>query len=89
MFKKMIFTLTMVFGMAIISNSQDASLEPSDLEPSEQDCQPGGLANVYCPYWDVEYEVVSGFWWWSDPTIRIACKTGGEFKCEKKSDNPV
>ncbi|MFN3800915.1 hypothetical protein [Belliella pelovolcani] len=84
MFKKMIFTLTMALGVALISNSQDASLAPS-----EQDCQPGGLANVYCLYWDVEYEVVSGFWWWSDPTIKITCKTGGEFKCENKSDNPV
>lgn len=49
-----------------------------------EDCAPGGLANVYCPYWDVTYEVESGFWPWSDPIITITCNTGGEFQCESR-----
>ncbi|REG81124.1 hypothetical protein [Algoriphagus antarcticus] len=68
------FILTILFS---IGSSLDAN--------ALNECQPGGLANVYCPYWDVTYEVTAGFWPWSDPTISITCTTGGEFKCEKQT----
>lgn len=42
---------------------------------SEDPCEPGGMANKCCPYWDIE--VTMG---WPFPTVK--CSTGGQFKCE-------
>ncbi len=42
------FILTILFS---IGSSLDAN--------ALNECQPGGLANVYCPYWDVTYEVTA------------------------------
>lgn len=77
--KKIIFSAFLILGFGVSSFGSDASL-PGD----GSECQTGGLANVNCPYWDVTYEVTSGFWPWSSPTIKVTCTTGGQFKCEKK-----
>ncbi|WP_209332883.1 hypothetical protein [Lunatimonas salinarum] len=42
------------------------------------DCQPGGLANQCCPYWNVTVEYGGG--WPSFP--KITCITGGQLKCK-------
>lgn len=78
MIKRFVLSTLLVLGVLINSNSQDASVGEGD-----DSCQTGGLANVNCPYWDVEYEVSSGFWPWSAPNIKVTCTTGGSFMCEK------
>jgi len=40
------------------------------------DCDPGGLANLCCPYWNVTV-----VWTWTGPTV--TCETGGQFKCRE------
>jgi len=75
--KKLFFASALFLAFAFVGNANDESLPPSD----SGNCQPGGVANVYCPYWDVEYKVTGGL---VMPSIEITCKTGGSFKCEVK-----
>lgn len=77
--RKLICTALLVIGLGASTFSQDASV-PGD----GSECEPGGLANQYCPYWDVTYEILSGFWPWSSATVKITCQTGGSFQCKKK-----
>lgn len=75
--KKLFIGSALFLAIAFVGNANDASLPPSDGD----DCQPGGLANKYCPYWDVEYEFTGGL---VKPSWKVTCKTGGSFKCEEK-----
>lgn len=42
----------------------------------ENDNCDGGLANLCCPIWNVEYSVSFGFF------VSVTCTTGGSFQCE-------
>lgn len=80
--KLLSFAFMMLFAVSISQGSDGT--QPGELAPEDStDCQTGGLANVYCPYWDVS--VTYAF-----ESPAITCQTGGEHKCkERKSPTPA
>lgn len=74
--KKLFLSSFLFIGLGFMSFGQNASVPGDDSQ-----CQPGGAANKYCLYWDITYEVSTGFWPWSSATVKITCQTGGVFTC--------
>ena len=78
--KKLI--LSFVLSFLVVGGTVNLTLAQSIGGTEAGSCETGGLANVKCPYWDVVYEVDSGFWPFVPPSIKITCTTGGEFVCQ-------
>lgn len=78
---KKIKLLMMIFCMALFSNSfAQAPVEGEVDEEEPADCQPGGLANTGCPYWNIKYSTEVSI---VGPKTVIICETGGQFKCKE------
>jgi hypothetical protein len=70
-----------MFSLLVIAGSVGISFAQSIGGVGAGSCEPGGAANIKCPYWDVEYEYYSGFPPFIPPSITITCTTGGQFTC--------
>lgn len=51
----------------------------SDAAVAVDDCEPGGLPNRCCSYWEVTVE-----WGWMSPGV--SCTTGGNFQCRENCE---
>jgi len=74
-----LFTVLCCFALGFSAISQDTEFkEDGGSGGGGDDCE-GPVANLYCPYWDVEYEVTQGLF---ESTVKVTCRTGGIFYCE-------
>lgn len=76
---KKLYVLCTAIALALLSFSlQSQTIDQN----TSSECKPGGLPNLYCPYWNVTVDFGLGI---PFPTMSISCSTGGEFKCKEKS----
>lgn len=68
--KHIIFSSVLALGLLFSTSNFNANAMMTD-------CEPGGLANVYCPYWNITIT-----WTFTGP--KVACSTGGQFKCKEE-----
>tara|TARA_B100002049_G_scaffold198593_1_gene156572 strand:+ start:6051 stop:6359 length:309 start_codon:yes stop_codon:yes gene_type:complete len=89
LFKKLSLLATAIFMFGLVINVQNTLGDPissMSMEALAQtsggssggDCQTGGLANKYCPYWNVSVT-------WTHSGMEMNCTTGGEFKCDSNA----
>lgn len=73
LFKKLTLAASILFAVFLWTDLQSQTID----EKESEDCAPGQLANLYCPYWNISVSFT-----FTGP--RITCSTGGQFKCKEE-----
>ena len=60
------------------SSDETSSTSTTSTSSSVDHTQGSGLANKYCPIWNVSYTINGSL----TPSTSVTCSTGGKYKCE-------